>query len=101
MPRISGKARLTTQWKDLWLAHVAAEMLHGEDDLGEQIKLLVESGIRSSLVDREGSREGRGGGASSTMILKWILNDEEVGEGIGDSALGVGSWRGKEVSARK
>lgn len=91
MPRISGKARLTTQLKDLWLAQVATEMLHGEDDLGELIKLLVESGIRSSFGDIEGSREGRGGRASTTFMDKWIWNWGSSGEGIEDSVPGVGS----------
>jgi len=91
MPRISEKARLTTQLKTLWLAHVAAEMLYGEDDLGEQIKLLVESGIRSSPADKEGSRGESGGGASSTTILNRILNGGGVRGGIEDSVIGGGS----------
>jgi len=93
MPRISGKAQLTTQLKALWLAHVVSEMLHGEDNLGEEIKFLGQLGIRSSPVDIEGSGGDRSEGGSSTMILPWILDNWEEGveTGIDDLVLEGGS----------
>jgi len=64
MPRISEKARLTTQLEDLWLIEAVENILLLQDNLEPVVLFGISSASYPALVD-ERSRVGLGGGLES------------------------------------